>query len=216
MFENIIKSRKRTALLYDAIEEVIAMIERAEHIFSIAWESILSGESTTIDVKQEDQNINLGERLVRRYILQHLALNPDQDLPTSLALLSVVHDVERVGDYAKNLIELNQWSMLVEKDNEYAQQCRELHQIISPCFGQILEALRHSNTDLARQVMRHHEVIKQRTDTLLENIMATEGNKREAVLYTLISRYLRRTSAHLSNIASSIVNPFDQISGKEQ
>ena len=64
--------------------------------------------------------------------------------------------------------------------------------------------------------MRQHEDIKARTDAFLKNVMETVGDQQEAVLYTLVSRYFRRTSAHLSNIASSIVNPFDRITGKEE
>jgi phosphate transport system protein len=215
MFKDIIETRKRTALLYEAIETVMTMLERAERMFGIVCTCVLTGEETVVDVDQEDRDINAGERLVRRLILQHLTLNPDQDLPTSLALLSVVHDVERVGDYAKNLVELNQWGKLCEGDRPYGQQCREIHQLIQPCFGQILEALREDETEAARQAMRQHEIIKQRTDVFLKTVMEAVDDQREAVLYTLISRYLRRTSAHLSNIASSIVNPFDRISGKE-
>ena len=31
------------------------------------------------------------------------------------------------------------------------------------------------------------------------------------MVLTLLARYFRRVSAHLSNIASSVVNPFDEI-----
>jgi phosphate uptake regulator len=35
------------------------------------------------------------------------------------------------------------------------------------------------------------------------------------VPYALAARFLRRISAHLSNVASSVANPFDRVSGKE-
>ena len=216
MFKDVIETRKRTALLYEAIEEVITMLERTERMFGVVCASVLTGDKVVVDVEREDRDINAGERLVRRLILQHLTLNPDQDLSTSLALLSVVHDIERVGDYAKNLVELNQWAHLFEGDSLYAQQCRDIHQLIEPCFGQILEALREDEAEVARKVMRQHEIIKQQTDVFLKNVMESVDDQQAAVLYTLVSRYLRRTSAHLSNIASGIVNPFDRIAGKEE
>ncbi len=214
MFKNIIETRKRTALLYDAIEEVLNMIERAERMFGVSCGTLLSEDQVEVDVDREDRDINAGERLVRRMLFEHLTLNPDQDLPTSLSLLSVVHDVERIGDYAKSLAELNQWSELCSGEEKYARMCCEIHEMIAPLFGQVLEALRESNGDVARQAMRRHVEIKARTDAFVEAVMQDTDSK-EAVLYTLASRFLRRTSAHLSNVASSVVNPLDRITGKE-
>ena len=39
----------------------------------------------------------------------------------------------------------------------------------------------------------------------------TAISSREAVIAALASRYTKRISAHLSNLASSVVNPFDRI-----
>jgi phosphate uptake regulator len=214
MFGDVIKTRKRTALLYDAIEEVLSMLERAERMFAIVCGCLLSEEEAAADVDKEDKAINAGEALVRRLILEHLTLNPDQDLPTSLAVLSIIHDVERLGDYAKSLVELNQFSHLCDGDSPHAQQCSEIHGAIAPLFGQTLEALRESDAQLAATVMRRHEGIKKTSDEFLETVMAGIDTQRDAVLFTLSTRYFRRTSAHLANIASSVANPLDRISGK--
>jgi hypothetical protein len=44
--------------------------------------------------------------------------------------------------------------------------------------------------------------------------MEDEDAGRDAVLFTLTSRYLRRVSGHLSNVSSSVVNPLDQLAGR--
>jgi len=46
-------------------------------------------------------------------------------------------------------------------------------------------------------------------------LMEKVDGPREAAVYALASRYLRRISAHMANIASSLVNPLDQVTGKE-
>ena len=214
MFKDIIETRKRTALLYDAIEVVLTMIERAERMFGAVGQPLDQLEQV-VDIDQEDRDINAGEQMVRRMVMQHLVLNPDQDLSTSLALISIVHDIERMGDYAKNLTALNQWSKLCSGEGPYPQLYREIHGAITPLFPQVLEALREDNAAVARQVMQRHEGIKVRTDDFITVVMDDDGAQREAVLYTLASRFLRRTSAHLSNVASSITNPLDQVTGKE-
>ena len=50
---------------------------------------------------------------------------------------------------------------------------------------------------------------------LIEQLVKDDGRSNDAVPFALAVRFLRRTSAHLSNVASSVVNPFDRLSGKE-
>jgi Na+/phosphate symporter len=148
-------------------------------------------------------------------IFEHLALNPSQDLPASLALISVVHDVERIGDYCKSLIEIGQWSHVCSSDSRYGEMCRNLFTSITPLFPQALEALRESDADLARQVMRQHEEIKAQTDQVFAVAMEDEEANRDTLLHALGARLLRRVSAHLSNVASSVANPLDRLGDDE-
>ena len=87
--------------------------------------------------------------------------------------------------------------------------------MIRPLFPQVLEALREADAELGRKVMRRHEEIRTRTDQVLTAAMEDAGADRETLLYTLASRHLRRVSAHLSNVVSSVVNPLDRLGGKE-
>jgi len=215
MFKEMIESRRRSALVFDALQEVLDMLNHAERMFAVTAHTLLTDEEVVGDVDREDREINTGERMVRRMILEHLTLNPDQDLPASLALISIVHEVERIGDYAKHLVELSQWSGLCSGESPYGSQCREIHAMIAPLFGQVQKAMQESDAEAARQVMRRHVEIKERTDVFMGAIMEDAESNREAVLYTLASRYLRRISAHLSNVASCVANPLDRVSGKE-
>jgi phosphate uptake regulator len=215
MFKEILGAQKRKTLIYDAVLEVLGMIERAEGMYEQACTCLLKQQSDPIDIAREDRDINTSERLVRRIIFQHLMLNPQQDLPATLSLLSIVHDIERIGDYAKSLIELNAWADLDNLSGDHAEGCQQLHRAIAPLFAQVAEALRESDVELARKVMRRHEEIKKQSDELIETVVQAGGHSREAVPYALAARFLRRISAHLSNVASSVANPFDRVSGKE-
>ena len=68
----------------------------------------------------------------------------------------------------------------------------------------------------AREVMEKHLEVKKRTDDLLKAAMEDEDAGRDAVLFTLTSRYLRRVSGHLSNVSSSVVNPLDQLAARAE
>ena len=216
MFKEIMGKSRHSALVYDALQEVLTMLEHAERMFSAVPVVLLPGKAGSADVSREDREINTGERMVRRMVLEHLILNPQQDLPASLGLISIVHEVERIGDYVKHLVELGRWAELCSGDSQHAQSCRTIHAMIAPLFAQVQAALRESAADKARQAMRRHEEVKERTDVLLEQVMNdTAVSGHEAVVYALVSRYLRRISAHLSNVASSVANPLDQVAAKE-
>ena len=212
MFKQIVETNKRTSLIVDAFEEVTHMIERAERMFDAACTAFMSDQERDIDISAEDRAINEGERMIRRLVPQHLPINPTQALPASLALFSIVHDVERIGDYAKSLSELCQW----QSDSEGSDAGRQLHKKIAPLFGQLLQALRDEDVNAARQVMRTHEEVKIACDTFVTGAFQDEASNRHTVVQVMAVRFLRRISAHLSNVASSVVNPLDRIGGKEQ
>jgi Na+/phosphate symporter len=215
MFKEIIGSGKRRTLLHDATSEVLDMLGRVEEMYETASKTLLDSELDGAAVVRSDKEINAGERLVRKMIFEHLTLNPDHDLSTSLALLSVVHDVERCGDYSKSLAEMGSWSGENVIPDVYKGDYTDLQGAILPLFNLVDRALKESDVELARSVMREHEKIKARSDELIFAIMDENSKGGESVIFALALRFLRRISAHLSNVASSIANPFDRIMGKE-
>jgi len=213
MFRDLLRGPRRS-LVNDAIDELLRMVEHAEHMFDTASAALLDGAPVP-DISREDQDVNVGERMVRRLIFEHLMVNPQQDLPSSLAVLGVVHDVERIGDYAKGLLELHQYSQVCSGESRYHQMCRELRDTVKPLFGKTLKGLRDSDAQACREVMRIHREVKAGTDKVMDAVMGDAEADRTALLCTIVSRYIRRVSAHLSNVASSVVNPLDQLAHKE-
>jgi phosphate uptake regulator len=54
--------------------------------------------------------------------------------------------------------------------------------------------------------------LNQECEQLLDELCdATKLNAREVVVLALTIRFVKRVGAHLSNLASSVVNPFDRI-----
>lgn len=212
MFRELLQGSKHT-LVHDAVDEILRMLEQGHIMFQTSCAALREGRPPE-DGLPQDEVLNLGERIVRRLVFQHLIVNPKQDLSTSVALLSVVHDVERIGDYAKSLVELSRWSTK-DSNSPLAVHYSRLHQMVEPEFGATLTALRDSDEVAARQVMRDHAEVKKFTDRILEEAMEAGGDSREPIVYAVASRYMRRVSGHLSNVATTVINPVDQLAGKE-
>lgn len=214
MFKEIIDTDKRTSLLYDALQEALKMMEEGERMFVASCDSLVSGDPPQLDVARSDRDINAGDRLVRRMIFQHLTLNPQQDLPASLALITVIYDMERIGDYAKSLLELRGSGMVLQEGGADTEGFCSLRAMIQPLFNQTCRAFMDSDDGLAREVMAVHEEVKKRVDELTASASEAIQKGRMTPLFPLAVRFLRRVSAHLSNVASSVVNPLDQIASK--
>ncbi len=212
MFRYIFEGRKRRGLLLRALEETRSMLKREEKMFSAAVDSLMYNREAEIDLTQYDKEINRGEKVVRRMMLEHLAVNPKQDLPACLVLISIVIDVERIGDYTKSIFELGRLYDEELGSDKYVDQCHKMRQMIHPMFQQTIDAFIESRLAEAKEVMEKHKRIKSNCDQLIRVLVADGELPRERiVVLTLLSRYFRRVSAHLSNIASSVVNPFDEL-----
>ncbi len=57
-------------------------------------------------VAKQDRTINKAERSVRKNVLKHLAVSGGDHAVSALVLTSIIIDIERIGDYSKNIIEL--------------------------------------------------------------------------------------------------------------
>lgn len=212
------KTKDRAPLIHDAFNEVYGMVQRAEGMFQSACQSLF-GEPGEVeaahDVAGMDEDIDYAERVVRRLVFEHLSMNPSQDLTASLVLVSIVHDIERTGDYVKSLSYL---STRPTTDSSSKERCKSIAGRIRPLFGDTLRALREGNEELAHSVMSEHAVVKADANQFLQDLLSVEseaGVSHDALVWSIGAQYLRRISAHLSNIASSVTNPFDRLGGRE-
>ena len=98
--------KKKTRLIDQAFEEMTRMLSQDHTLVVQATACLLSGAERSDEMRSLEEGVNSGERLIRRLVIEHLSMNPEQDLASSLTLLSVVYDVERIGDYASSLLEL--------------------------------------------------------------------------------------------------------------
>ncbi len=212
MFKTLISRREKTKLLYQAFKETEKMLQREVKMFSAAVDSLMLDKPADIDIPSYDKEINLGERMVRRMILEHLTFNPKQDLPASLVLISTVIDIERIGDYTKSILEIAELYKGTLVSGKYAEQCALMKTEILKMFGLTIDAFIKSDMKKAQKVMDMHQNVKATCDRILSALFREKNMQRDRIItVTLASRYYRRVSAHLSNIVSSVIQPFDKL-----
>ena len=127
-------------------------------------------------------------------------------------MTSTIIDVERIGDYAKNLFEQAERYHQPFPDEPHFNEVKKIAEDILEMFGDTATALREAQVPLAKHIMDGHRRIGRRCEEEIVRIMQSETlTLHDAVILALAARFLKRISAHLSNLASSVVNPFDRI-----
>ena len=108
MFKQIFEMFKSDSLYEQALSECHEMLEIDREMFNESINALRTSDSAEIpiDIYAMDKKINSFERDVRRKVMTHLAISGSQDLGSGLILTSVVIDIERIGDYTKNIYDL--------------------------------------------------------------------------------------------------------------
>lgn len=195
-------------------EEFGEMLSDAEYVFSHAW-GVIIGRVAIDQIKQllydKDIAVNQHEREIRRMLAEHLSINPKQDISGCLTMMSMIKDAERIGDHSKNIFELG---VILEgdiKEMKYVDRLSTIQEKISRQFPKLKRAFLESDESMAREILQDYSPIKDECNQTLQDLFSEELSTREAVTTALLSRYLKRVNSHMSNIASGVVYPLDQI-----
>ena len=135
-------------------------------------------------------------------------------------MVSVVIDIERIGDYTKNIFDLARRHPKRLNAGSLESQLKALEEHTSEVFHNTIEAFKNSDENLARRVMDDYkEEISADSEKMTDDIIGGEVSdlkSPEAAAVVLYSRFLKRIGSHSRNIATSIVNPFHRIGYNEK
>ena len=222
MWKEIISIFKKDNLYQQAFEEACEMLDTDGRMYTASIESLRQHDSAEIDldIYALDKEINRSERDVRKKVMKHLMLSGDTQLNSGLALVSVVIDIERIGDYTKNIYDLARSHPKRLKAGSLEAKLQEIEAHITEVFTHAIEAFKEGDEELARQVMEEYkEEISIDCDDMASDVISgkvSDLESPEAAAVVLYVRFLKRIGSHSRNIATSIVNPFHRIGYQEK
>ncbi|MFC1573472.1 PhoU domain-containing protein [Candidatus Eisenbacteria bacterium] len=203
----------------EAWQACMTMLRESMGMFTDAVASLREEPSLKVDIYTRDRALNKFERAVRRNIVTHLAVSTNPDINTALVLTAIVIDIERIGDYTKNIVELATAHEGVFRGGEIAREIEWVETTVTQMFNALIPVLENSDSDRARQVLGDHQMVADRVEDCLQDLIAGRILAQDpgaAVTAALYLRYLKRVSAHLKNVASSVVNPYYRIGFREK
>lgn len=215
MWRDILTLFKGASLLEEAFGEAVLMLETSHGMFKDAVAALHQQGKAVDDLYARDRQINKYERSVRRKIVTHLSVTTKPDVNMGLVLTAVVVDIERIGDYTKNISELVEMMPGRIDFGEHEALYEELLGFTHQLFDHCTLAFSKQDVDSARKVIEIYQRVSAICDGTLANLVA-EAQERESlpknqVALVLLLRYLKRVAAHLKNVASTVINPYDRI-----
>ena len=214
MFKNILSFWQGKDFLSKVIEEFGSMLSDTENMFKKVCNKLIKNEEQPgleNEIYQIDKKVNLLERDIRKRIVEHLAVQPSVDVPTCLLLMSVVKDAERIGDYAKNLCQITKLLNKPINIELFSSLFNHTDNEILTLFTATKDAFMNSNEKKAKECWVIERKILKKCDTTIEKLAKSNLAVNEAVCFTLIARYFKRISAHLTNIATSVILPISDL-----
>ena len=159
-----------------------------------------------------DGEVNELERTIRRQVITHLAVPGNEaDLPYSLLLMSVVKDVERLGDYAKNLSEIVEIRPDPLPEGHALSELRGIRERVEHAFRSCADGFVDSRREEAQELIRQGREIARRCDRLIVEIGHGDHDAATTTALILGTRYYKRIGGHVLNVLSSVVMPLDRV-----
>jgi phosphate uptake regulator len=210
MFERLFRPAARSPLIESAFRDMTTMLAQAERMLGLALAALLEGRELEVDLDELDDVVDEGERMVRRSVLEHLSFDPSRELVASLVLVSMVQDAERLGDFARGIPELVPLARH-PRTGPFCDELAALGRRLMPLFALTQQAFVEDDPEKGRRVMATASELKVEFLDYTRRVAESDLTADMAVVYSGAARSLRRVGAHLSNIASSVVQPYDRI-----
>lgn len=189
----------------------IAMLGDARHSFELATRALLTddgADDVAREIRDTDRRINQAEQDLRRELVAHVATNGNGDIGTVLGFTLLVKKIERVGDHAKNILELTENGVSLADEPETDALLAE-REVVGALFDRAAELL--GIADLDPDVIRHfadeaNSVIAV-CQARIDSYMVSDRPGREVVPLAVYNRFLRRITANLLGVVRAWAEP---------
>lgn len=189
---------------------LIKMTSLVEQSIRRAMDSIKNNDDQlAVEVIEADRMVDQLEMSIEKNCINVISLQQPiaTDLREVTAILKIITDLERIGDYAVNIAKLQ-----ISLQSSMSDQAKYLDGMVDNTIAmlqKVLEAFINRNPDLAREAAltdtkvddAYEEVYHFYLDKLKQNQASTD----ELVPLLFIGRYLERIGDHITNICERVI-----------
>ena len=199
----------------DSIDAKLSeMLTNSMHAYDITMNCLLGDtnlETVREDLYNTDKAINELHREVRREMIIHSAVNSrNLDIPLLLSYMTMSKDIERIGDYCKNLFEIAETGNSFAKGDDL-DTYMELKNDIGKLIVYLQSCLNLDDESKVQDLITLGSSLNNDLDEKITALLEDKEKIQYPVATTLFYRYLKRIVSHIVNAATAIIMPTDQI-----
>lgn len=192
-------------------KEIVRMSEFARDNINYSMEMLLDGANHSETIKYNEDVINHLNKNLASYLTKLMSAElTHEDERKVGSYYHVISDVERVGDYAENIMEyvdrLNADGLSISEDGK--KELRELQTAVNELYDYAITAFDDRNVNLLIDVEEVEDKIDQICATLenkhIERLKKGNCSAQAGSVYLQTVSNLERVADHITNIAMSI------------
>lgn len=209
--------------LFSAHEPLAEMGEDFARMISLTGESVRQAGDAFFaphaldpavedEIRRRDIQVNKLQRKIRRQVVAHLSLERTRgDVPYCLLVMSLVKDVERLGDYAKNLAGIRSLHPDSLPEDAIVSELSGIRDWVAreyPILSQVFET---QDEERAGQLIVEGRKLTRRLDRMIEETMAKAYAAPTMAFLVLGMRFYKRIVAHMVNVLTGVVQPLHKL-----
>lgn len=184
------------------VEQIIAMSVKSLE----EQNTELAGQTVEFDTKINDAEREI-ERLCLKLLLQYQPVFAD-DLRRVSTALKMITDMERIGDQAADIAQLN-ITLIAQKKNWELGEISQMARGAACMVSQSIDAYVNHDEELACAVIASDDEIddlfSQIKNKVIEQIAADKSKGEQAVDTIMIAKYFERIGDHAVNVAEWVL-----------
>lgn len=195
-------------------QQINEMLANCQDTFRLANSAVFGEEDVTVagdQLEETDKDLNRTERAIRRELLVHGTVRGSEvDIGLMLTYMSIAKDIERIGDYCKNIWNLAQMGVTF-RDSDDVEELTKHRQRVAALIKKALDAFAEQDADAVHEMVPAIKEDMQHYDGHIIQFVGSDLPGSFSAPRALYYRYLKRISAHLSNTLTSVVMPVDRL-----
>lgn len=163
-------------------------------------------------IRRRDIQVNKLQRKIRRQVVAHLSLDQTRsDVPYCLLVMSLVKDVERLGDYAKNLAGIRSMHPDPLPDDDIVRELAGVRDWIAGDYETLWDVFDSHDEKRAGELIVAGRDITRRLDEMIYEAVEADYPARTVAVLVLGMRFYKRIVAHLVNVLTGVVQPLHKL-----
>ncbi|MCK5457565.1 MAG: PhoU domain-containing protein, partial [Melioribacteraceae bacterium] len=156
MIKELLSVFQSNSLMERAFEQSYEMLDITHEMFKVSKKVLRESDSNEFkyDINGQDSKINKFQREVRKDVFNHLAMAGTEELPSGMVLASIVIDLERIGDFTKNIVEIAQNHPQRLHAGEFEDDLITLERAVEDTFGRTIYCFKNSDEKAAFNLLK--------------------------------------------------------------